>query len=689
MMMISAHKAIGCLLVAGLTGLAAPRGQAAKALRQAPDSSFPYRIGSQRGISAEPAADRLVLKGRDRFRLTLVPAGAEAWNMEQVSVLGLMLKNTGGTELILDLMLGNEGATQWSNSSLGRTIVKPGEEMPLGVALCRSPDYSTTHSAYLRMSGKPDGNFRHWHTIDPARVKNLVITCASEGRHAFELAGMVPLQTMNEDRMGRFPFIDRYGQYSLRSWPDKAASDGDLQASAAAEKALEEQLGRPDAFSAYGGWKEGSRFEATGYFHTKKHEGRWWFVDPEGYLFWSYGVNCVGVEFAGQTPTERNPAVFSELPQEDDATFGRFHTKLDVEDNYKLREDVPHYDFTRANLYRTYGKDWEAMQVGQDIRRLQYCRFNTIGAWSDNAVVALKKVPYTVMLHYEYAFAAEKLPDPFDPATRAGLREAICEYPVDFRNDPWCLGAFVNNELHWNNNARHMVAAVLGYAAPGTEVKKVFAAHLTEKYGTAGALNAAWQTDFESLDDLLSVNDPSLFAKANPDDCSELAFLLADAFYGLVKEELAAHSPNTLYLGSRMNSGSESVLKAAAKHVDVISANIYAFHPDTGHYGSTDKPVLITEFHFANVSGNNLGSGLRSAQDAVQQGRLFGAFISRAVMDPKIIGAHWFQWRDQNVGGRYDGENYDVGFFDVADRPNDHLIRAAAGQGQTLYNSIK
>jgi hypothetical protein len=129
------------------------------------------------------------------------------------------------------------------------------------------------------------------------------------------------------------------------------------------------------------------------------------------------------------------------------------------------------------------------------------------------------------------------------------------------------------------------------------------------------------------------------------------------------------------------------VLKAAAKYVDVISANIYSFSPNSGSFGNSDKPVLISEFHFVNVAGCGLGSGLRSALGSVQQGRLFKIFIEDAVNNPKIIGAHWFQWRDQNAAGRYDGENYDVGFFDVVDMPNEELIRAAAETAENLYNT--
>lgn len=651
--------------------------------------SFPYRIGAERGVGFQPLENGgYALRGRNAFGLTLFPKVGNEWDMSAVSVLGVELKNTGATELVIDTMLCNDGATDWSNSAQGRTIIRPGESIPLGIALRRDADYAGTDPAYLRMSGKPDGTFRHWHTIDPKKVKRLKIWSASTGEHSFELGSMHAIQQMDESKMGVFPILDEYGQYTLKDWPGKVRSDEDLKAGIAVEEKLMAELGKPTGLSKYGGWKDGPKLKATGFFRTQKYNGRWWFVDPEGCLFWSAGANCIGVEFSGQTPTERNPAVFEKLPAKDDPIFGHFHTLIDVEDNYQLLEKVPHYDFTRANLFRKYGKGWEEKQINRDIARMKYCGLNTIGAWSDNAITEKKQVPYTVMLHYEYAFAAEKLPDPFNPETRAGLRKAIEEYPVDFKNDPWCLGAFVNNELHWDNSAKHMVAGILSYAEEGTEVKKVFFQWLEKKYKTVEAFNAAWKTDFQTLENLLGVNDNALFNNADPKDCDALAFLMADAFFGMVKEELRRYSPNVLFLGGRMNSGSPPVIRGAAKHVDVISANIYSYKPNTGHFGNAGKPVLISEFHFANVSGNNLGCGLRSAQDAVQQGRLYKAFVTEAVSHPQIIGAHWFQWRDQNAAGRYDGENYDVGFFDIADMPNEDLIRAAAAAGRDLYQSV-
>ena len=36
---------------------------------------------------------------------------------------------------------------------------------------------------------------------------------------------------------------------------------------------------------------------------------------------------------------------------------------------------------------------------------------------------------------------------------------------------------------------------------------------------------------------------------------------------------------------------------------------------------------------------------------------------------PALIGTHWFQWMDEPNTGRMDGENYNIGLIDIADRP--------------------
>ncbi|MDU0354898.1 hypothetical protein RS130_14155 [Paraglaciecola aquimarina] len=78
--------------------------------------------------------------------------------------------------------------------------------------------------------------------------------------------------------------VDKFGQNAKMEFPDKVHSLAELLANKQQEeKTLDGKL-MADR-SKFGGWKDGPRLEATGYFRTSKVDGQWSLVDPEGYLF--------------------------------------------------------------------------------------------------------------------------------------------------------------------------------------------------------------------------------------------------------------------------------------------------------------------------------------------------------------------------------------------------------------------
>ena len=85
-------------------------------------------------------------------------------------------------------------------------------------------------------------------------------------------------------------FVDEFGQNANVDFPTKMNSLEEFHEVAAKELAeLEKSSALPDR-SRFGGWKDGPQLEATGFFRTAKVEGKWWMVDPEGYLFFSHGL---------------------------------------------------------------------------------------------------------------------------------------------------------------------------------------------------------------------------------------------------------------------------------------------------------------------------------------------------------------------------------------------------------------
>lgn len=59
-----------------------------------------------------------------------------------------------------------------------------------------------------------------------------------------------------------------------------------------------------------------------------------------------------------------------------------------------------------------------------------------------------------------------------------------------------------------------------------------------------------------------------------------------------------------------------------------------------------------------------------------EQGVAYRYYVENAAAHPALIGIHWFQWIDQPSTGRFDGENYNIGFVDVTDQPYTELIDA-------------
>lgn len=111
---------------------------------------------------------------------------------------------------------------------------------------------------------------------------------------------------------GRKAFVDRFGQYNGADWPGKLHDEAELAGRLRTEE--EDLKAHPPTAdrTRYGGWKGGPQLEATGRFRVAKHEGKWWFVDPEGRLFWSSGITCVRLNAA--TIVADREACFEWLP---------------------------------------------------------------------------------------------------------------------------------------------------------------------------------------------------------------------------------------------------------------------------------------------------------------------------------------------------------------------------------------
>lgn len=472
-----------------------------------------------------------------------------------------------------------------------------------------------------------------------------------------------------------FPFIDRYGQFKHRDWPGKIHSDEEL---AKAREDEEKDLAAnpaPSDWDQYGGWAAGPQLEATGRFRTEKIDGKWWLVDPEGHLFWSHGVlrispgNAVTPLSAPGLADRRK--WFEELPLADDPEYGKFYTTFDplLGSYYAARGIDDHYDFSSANCYRKYGPDYMAVYGDLCHRRLRSWAMNTMANATEPSITGMGRTPWCDRIEIVSKSMSPNaktiwwsLPDPFDPSFREEIRRQLLAR-ADELKDPWCIGFFVDNEHAWGDGT-HVTQCAID-AEEGAAVKKALRTFLKSRYGEV--------VPFEDMtaEDKTAFND-----------------IVIEKYYSTIREEFDRLAPGLLYLGCRFGGhpGNPRVIEIGAKYCDLLSYNIYKYNLDCFTLPEgIDKPVLIGEFHFGATDRGPFHPSQVWTENQEDRARCYEDFVRSALEHPNYVGVHWHQFSDQANTGRFDGEDFQVGFTDVCDTPYYETVNAARKVGAQMY----
>ena len=323
---------------------------------------------------------------------------------------------------------------------------------------------------------------------------------------------------------------------------------------------------------------------------------------------------------------------------------------------------------------------WEVLT-----RRLDSWGINTLGAWTEDPQLKRRQRPYTVILMHEekegrFGFNGR---DGFDSRFGEKLREVLSERYGWTLNDPMCIGYFIDNELAFGG----IVKAVFG-AEPDQPAKLEFVKDLKAKYGTIEALNKVWGSSYADWDGLLE-------SKAMPEgkgfrkDADAFNNKFIERYFELSRKGIKSLAPHRLYLGCRFVGfrHAEAVRRIAAKYSDVISINSY--HNSIANVSPDQffgKPMLIGEFHFGTYDRGMFSASLCPVWNQQERAVSYQRYLQGALSNPAMIGAHWFQFRDQPLTGRWDGEGYQIGFVDVADTPYPKLTKAAREVGENMYS---
>lgn len=481
-----------------------------------------------------------------------------------------------------------------------------------------------------------------------------------------------------------FPMIDVYGQFKYEDWPGKIHSDAEFAERIQAEKADLAANPRPANWDRFGGWLDGPQLKATGRFRTEKIDGNWWLVTPDGRLFWSHGTDCVGMN-NGSGPIQYREHYFEGLPKES-PFYSSASTHIGF---YGDKGVVRAFNWTKSNLKRKYGDDFAKIHSEQAHKRLASWGMNTIGNWSAGEIFSMQKTPFVVTLNARGRNIEGssgywgKFPDPFTDEFRKSIRKSA-EQNKDALNSPFCVGAFVNNELSWGNDGISLALASL--ASPADQPAKIeFVKRLQSKYGTVEKLNSVWKTQYADWNALLQTSDVAQKTEMKT-DLEEFYSVIAEKYFEVIHEELRAQAPETLDLGCRFAWTCDRAAYAMAKYVDVMSYNRYEEHLANFKLPEgIDLPVVIGEFHFGALDRGVFHTGLRGAKDQNERAQKYYRYVRSALENPLIVGTHWFQYGAQATTGRFDGENYQIGLVDICDTPYPELIEKVREIGREMY----
>lgn len=609
----------------------------------------------------------------ERVKIRLFPKSGN-WNLKEYVNLAVDFENAGEDEawfrmLIKDADTKNES---WYRPNLSHNgWVKPGETRVFPALLVRHkyknkavrPDYM---DRFPKMHGLPHAQMLVWFGIDVTQVAEVVISLEpkpyAQVLRIDNIRGSrrASPELLETDPDAFFPFIDVYGQYMHEEWPGKVHSDADLVTQ---KKAEEEDLAanpRPKAFNKYGGWKDGPTFKATGHFRVEKMDGKWWFIDPEGKLFWSAGCTSVGrPKMKLDLSTKRH--FYHGLPDPADPVYESFYSRNGND-----------YESMSTVLYRKYGEDFKTIYNEIALRRMRSWGMNTLGAWSEASLGQPErlKMPYTWVLWVpETLKPVHKLHDPFDPGFEEAVKKAVRRNPETI-NDPYCIGYFCNNEIHWGKDPLKVVKNILA-CGEKVHARQEAVRHIAGRGG-----------------------DPS-----NPRDDDLLSFYrhLLDTYYRRTRAAIKSVAPNKLYLGSRIFDGSfrKEVASASAAHCDVVSINVYEKDVDQFNvrdprdlpFFPEDKPFLVGEFDFGALDRGKFFTGIGFAVDQRNRGENYIHYMKSALRNPRCVGAHWFNYVDSATGSRYhDAENANGGLISSTDSPYPEMVKAMRSVGQMMYD---
>lgn len=465
------------------------------------------------------------------------------------------------------------------------------------------------------------------------------------------------------DPAAYYPLVDRFGQPTFATYPGKVGSDSDLTAVIPAENRHEAGWSATRPYNQFGGMLRAHwRDKATGYYHTTRHNGFWWLIDPTGAPVFYTGVCTDDIPTGNSTPIAGRESMFAWLPSKN----SEFSPALS-ENIWGGEPGIAYVSFDDANLIRKYGPDWKTVAAKADRDRVRAWGFSGLGKWAAD----WPGMPSIPVLQDSGVPKLVRHPDIFDPAVQKQIMDTLTSQISDRLHNPAIVGWSYGNEYD-EVFTTDEIRQILKQPESNPSRKALVDYAVASLYGgdtaKAGQIQAAGDADIEKMRQFY-----------------------ADRYYALIHDDIKKIDPNHLFFGWWLVPywwQNENDWKLQAAHVDVMGIDYYnnSFH-DPGvlrWIRECGKPVLVGEYSFPPTYGGTRGFGhfQSSVSTPRDAGESYRRWIDATASNPGVVGVCWFEMRDEPIVGRGPGhgpgvvygEHYAFGLLDVADSPKWDLV---------------
>lgn len=524
--------------------------------------------------------------------------------------------------------------------------------------------------------------------VDLAKVDRMELTILHKRPGAVRWC-MTPLQAAAEEiekitqpLLPKGRLIDELGQSTLHDWPGKTRGMAELKKRIQSQWENVSKTAWPEEFTRWGGWKARKLTNGSGFFRTHNDGKRWWLVDPEGYAYWSAGLDCVRVD----TDARYNglESALTWLPD----SKGEYQEIFRNDDREHPGEKYINY--LAANIIRSLGREgWRDKWAKIALAEMKRLRFNTVANWSEWKFAKAAAFPYVrpmTFLAKRCGWVYRDFPDVYHPEFETDAAQYASDL-ADTANDPAFIGYFLMNEPTWGFSSELPAVGML-YNTPQCQTRIELARHLKSKYADDQALAAQWKmpATFAKVE---SGKWQGVFTKEALEDLQGFTVLMVEHYFKTISTACRKVDPNHLNLGMRWAGIPPTWAVQGMKFFDVFSLNCYREKLPRKEaekiHEMLKMPVMVGEYHFGALDVGLPASGIGHLKNQTDRAKAYRVYLEDAAADPYCVGVHWFTLYDQSAIGRFDGECYNIGFLDVCNRPYEEIGNAAIASHERMY----